>query len=76
MHGLAFEGEQPTPHDLRRTCRTHLGKLGVPPHIAERCLNHALGKIAATYDVHDYLPERRAALETWAKHVSGLVQSD
>lgn len=71
---LAFEGERPTPHDLRRTMRTHLGEtLGVPWHIAERCLNHSLGKITATYDVGDYVSERRQALEKWATYVERLL---
>ena len=71
---LKFEGERPTPHDLRRTMRTHLGdKLGVPWHIAERCLNHSLGGMTAVYDVADYLEERRAALEKWATYVERLL---
>lgn len=61
-----------TLHDLRRTCRTGLARLDVPPHIAERVLNHAQEKIAGTYDVHDYLAEKRAALEKWEKHLKGL----
>jgi integrase len=71
---LKFEGERPTPHDLRRTTRTHLGdKLGVPWHIAERCLNHKLGGVTEVYDVADYLTERRAALEKWDAYVQRLV---
>lgn len=71
---LKFDGERPTPHDLRRTVRTHLGEaIGVQWHVAERCLNHALPKIAATYDVADYLEERRAALEKWGEFVARLV---
>jgi integrase len=71
---LRFDGERPTPHDLRRSARTHLGDtLGVPWHIAERCLNHAIGTITATYDVGDYLKERRAALEKWDAYVARLV---
>jgi integrase len=59
-----------TPHDLRRTMRTHLGQaLRVAPHIAERCLNHTLGKMIETYDVGDYLEERREAMERWADQV-------
>jgi integrase len=61
-----------TLHDLRRTCRTGLARLEVPPHIAERVLNHAQERIAGTYDTHDYLPEKRAALEKWEKHLEGL----
>jgi integrase len=73
---LRFEEPVPTPHDLRRTVRTHLGEtLAVPPHIAERCLNHSLGKIARVYDRGDYLMERRDALTRWAAHVEKIVAS-
>lgn len=70
---LHFAGERPTPHDLRRTMRTHLGDLGIPFHVAERCLNHSLGKVADIYDRSDYLAERRAALEKWSAYVERLV---
>jgi len=61
-----------TLHDLRRTCRTGLARLKVAPHIAERVLNHAQEKIAGTYDTHDYLDEKREALERWATHLATL----
>jgi len=63
-----------TLHDLRRTCRTGLSRLGVPPHIAERVLNHAQERIAGTYDRFEYLAEKREALEKWARHLEGLRQ--
>lgn len=52
-----------TPHDLRSTGRSHLGAMGVDLLIAERCLNHSLGGLVAIYDQHDYLTERRKALD-------------
>ncbi|HUW37137.1 MAG TPA: integrase arm-type DNA-binding domain-containing protein [Rhodocyclaceae bacterium] len=55
-----------TPHDLRSTARSHLGALGVDLLVAERCLNHSLGGLVAVYDQHDYLTERRKALEMWS----------
>ena len=55
-----------SPHDLRSTARSHLSALGVPVAIAERCLNHTLGGLIAVYDQHDYLVERRKALEQWS----------
>jgi integrase len=61
-----------TLHDLRRTCRTGLAKLRVEPHIAERVLNHAQERIPGTYDVHDYLDEKRAALDQWAERLHTL----
>jgi integrase len=64
-----------TLHDLRRTVRTGLAKLGVRPDIAERCLNHAQPGIVATYDVHQYLDEKRDALTRWATHLRKLANA-
>ena len=55
-----------TVHDLRRTMRSQLAALGIAPHVAERCLNHKLKGVEGVYDRHDYLEERRQALEQWA----------
>jgi integrase len=63
----------PTPHDLRRTCRTYLGKLGIEPHVAERVLNHSLKGMQGIYDRHDYLDARRAALVKWDAFIQRLV---
>jgi integrase len=63
-----------TLHDLRRTCRTGLSRLKIAPHISERVLNHAQEKIAGTYDLYDYLDEKRAALDAWAAHLEGLIK--
>lgn len=61
-----------SPHDLRSTARSHFGALGVPIVIAERCLNHTLGGLVAVYDQHDYLDERRGALEAWSNKLKSL----
>ena len=61
-----------TPHDLRSTGRSHLGAMGVDVLIAERCLNHSLGGLVAVYDQHDYVKERRRALEMWSAKLSSL----
>jgi ABC-type sugar transport system permease subunit len=58
-----------TPHDLRSTARSHLSALGVDVIVAERCLNHSLGGLIAVYDQHDYMTERRAALDTWTDFI-------
>ena len=50
-------------HDLRRTGRTMLSELGVAPNIAERILNHSMGKIEGTYDIFGYLPQKVKALD-------------
>lgn len=56
-----------TPHDLRSTARSHLTELGINIIVAERCLNHSLGGLVGIYDQHDYMTERRAALELWSE---------
>jgi integrase len=58
-----------TIHDFRRTARTHMGALKVPPHIAEKALNHKTKGVEGTYDRHDYYDERRDALTKWATFV-------
>ena len=64
-----------TPHDFRRTVRSHLSRLGTDPLIAEKCLNHSLGKLDKIYNKHTYLNERRKALETWAAEIELAVRS-
>jgi integrase len=62
-------------HDLRRTVRTNLGKLGVRPDIAERVVNHVSSRsdLEETYDRYSYLPEMRAALAKWEAYVAAIV---
>ena len=64
---LGDEVRRFTPHDLRSTARSHLAALGVNLIVAERCLNHSLGGLISVYDQHDYLNERRAALNLWTQ---------
>lgn len=61
-------------HDLRRTMRTGLGRLGTPPHIAELAINHVKAGIIAVYDKHRYETEVAAALAQWAEHVTAVVE--
>lgn len=63
-----------TPHDLRSTARSHLSALGFNLIVTERCLNHSLGGLVAIYDQHDYMTERRAALEVWASFVTACEE--
>jgi integrase len=63
-------------HDLRRTCVSGMARLGVPPHVADKILNHQSGTIsgvAAVYQRHEFLSERSVALEKWGIHVSGIL---
>jgi integrase len=63
-------------HDLRRTCVSGMARLGVAPHIADKILNHQAGTIsgvAAVYQRHDFLAERRAALDEWGAHLDRIL---
>jgi integrase len=60
-------------HDLRRTVRTGIDKLGVLPHICEAVLNHLPPKLVRTYNQNTYENEKRKALDTWAHHLKTIV---
>lgn len=62
------------PHDLRRTARTGMARLGVREEVAERVLNHApADRMVAVYNQHAYQTEMREALEKWAEHLGAIV---
>jgi integrase len=61
-------------HDLRRTFRSGLARIGVRPDIAERCIGHTQKGIMEVYDRHAYCVEIRDALERWADHVLNLLK--
>jgi integrase len=62
-----------TFHDLRRTCRSNLGKLGINLVVAELVLGHRQKGIIGRYDRHEYLDEKRDALEKWGRKVMEIV---
>ena len=63
-------------HDLRRACASGMAALGVPQEVIDRVLNHSKGKLAGTYNLHDYLKEKREALEKWAVHIAAITSEN
>ena len=61
-------------HDLRRTCRTGMARLGVPEIVSERVLNHQAQGLTKVYNLHEYLDEKRDALARWAQEVANIVE--
>jgi integrase len=62
-------------HDVRRTMRSGLGKLGVRPDVAERVIGHHRGSsVEAIYDRYRYASEIAVALAMWADHVMAEVE--
>ena len=63
-------------HDIRRTVTSGMAQLGIAPHIADKILNHqsgAISGVAAVYQRHEFLDERRTALDAWGSYVQSLV---
>jgi hypothetical protein len=62
-----------TLHDLRRTARTLLSRVGVSEGHAERVLGHAIGGVKGVYDRWQYREERRIALAKLATLLDGIL---
>jgi integrase len=62
-------------HDLRRTMATNLGRLGVPTELIDRVQGRGArgSKVSGIYNRHEYLAERREALERWEREVLRIV---
>jgi integrase len=59
-------------HDLRRSAVSGMARLGIAPHVADKILNHqsgAISGVAAVYQRHEFLSERREALDRWGAHL-------
>lgn len=68
-----------TIHDLRRTAASGMARLGIPPHIVEKLLNHSEGEIsgvAAVYNRYGYEDEKRRAAEAWAQFLQSLFNPE
>jgi integrase len=64
------------PHDLRRSVRSYLGKLGVPDPVARAVTGHKPpAKMDATYMHYDYREEARDALTAWATYLQSVVSA-
>jgi integrase len=64
-------------HDLRRTCATRLGDIGIEPHIIEALLNHQSGHkagVAGTYNRSRYATAVQKAVAVWDDHLRALVE--
>lgn len=65
-------------HDFRRTGVTTLAEMGIPPHMADKLLNHVQGTIrgvAAIYQRGQFMEERKRALQTRAAHVMACAEN-
>jgi integrase len=62
-----------TPHDLRRTARTLMARLGIREEDAEAVLNHAKKGMVKVYNLHQYDNEKKAALIKLEKELIRII---
>ncbi|HVT60350.1 MAG TPA: hypothetical protein VHR45_18400 [Thermoanaerobaculia bacterium] len=62
-----------TPHDLRRTGATHLGRLHFRDEDIDRILNHNRRGVRAVYNLYDGDVEKQGALVAWGAHVEAIT---
>jgi integrase len=69
--------ETVTPHDLRRTAATLMGRLEIDQMTIGRVLNHASTTKAtvtgSVYDRHSYVPQKRRALEALEHEITRIL---
>ena len=65
-----------TPHDLRRTAATWLGRSGVRPDTIDQLLNHAAGRISRTYNRAGYDAEKRQAVVLLGSLVEAVLAGE
>ena len=68
-----LKADRPTPHDLRRTLATGLARLGIPRDDRLAVLAHSYGDVHEVYDQYERLPQKRAALEMWERHLRKVI---
>jgi integrase len=60
--------------DIRRTVETRLARMGISKDLRAQIQSHGLSGIQDKhYDQHDYMEEKRAALESWALALQRIV---
>jgi len=66
----AMGGEMFNLRDIRRTCETHLAKLGINQDTRAQLLSHGISGVQAKhYDRYSYEKEKRAALVRWEDYL-------
>jgi integrase len=63
-----------TLHDLRRTARSLMSRAGVPADHAERTIGHTIAGVRSVYDRHEYLDEKKKALEALYKLIAQILK--
>ncbi|GAM08263.1 integrase [Geobacter sp. OR-1] len=76
-----------SPHDLRRTARTNMARVGVSDEVGEEVMNHIKPGVVGVYNKYRYDEEKKVALQKWEvllleilktkpENTSDIVKSD
>lgn len=64
-------------HDLRRTVRSNLTALNIRKEVADKVLHHVDQTVDGIhYDHHDYIDQKRDALQAWANKLKQILDPD
>lgn len=70
---MGYKGKM-VGHGFRALASTTLNEMGFPADVIERQLAHAeRNKIRAAYNRAEYLPQRKAMMQTWSNLIDSLV---
>lgn len=72
QRGEMLDIDRWVPHDLRRTVRTGLARLGCPEAVSEAILGHEKSGVVGIYNLHSYSAESKEWLQVWCDHLDGL----
>ncbi|TAN03498.1 MAG: DUF4102 domain-containing protein [Rhodanobacteraceae bacterium] len=75
LRRLGYTTEQMTGHGFRHMASTRLNELGWNPDAIERQLSHRdRDSIRGTYNLAQYMDERRRMMQAWADYLDALKQ--
>lgn len=65
-----------SPRDIRRTCKTLMGKAGITKVERDILQQHDKGDVSTLhYDRYDYIKEKQIAMNTWTKYLCAILKS-
>lgn len=74
-NGSMLDIDHWTPHDLRRSVRTGLARLGCPEAVSEAVLGHEKSGVVGIYNLHSYAKESSLWIQSWCDHLD-LLRND
>jgi integrase len=63
-----------SPRDIRRTCKTLMGKSGIHKEARDLLQQHNKSDVSSKhYDRYDYMDEKRKAISEWTKYLNEII---